>query len=429
MKRKTNNNRKIIPFNIALCFLGVFLFLGMPHEVSAGDKHPKQDDLINALESAYTEAKEKVDGTVDIDLAEISGIVQEGDLLAVNYSLSLETGELLRTNIPGFSEDTAKTKAAEYQESPLKTPLTVLAGKREQFPGIHDTVLGMKTGETRQAVVLPEDAYGPRTDDKVKIFSSTRKVPRMTRLTQEEFIEQFRSTPEKGGTVRIIPYFDHKIVDITGGQVILEADVKGRFISKDEFGDTSIVLKDDSVIITLEPKLGADFNVDTETGKIVSIDEKTFTVDCNHPLAGKNLVLDIDVISVSKASSLTDWEISWHEDHDEGLAVADKTGKPVVLVLYASWCPWSGKLFDETLKDTRVTMLRDEFIWIKGNSDKDQSLKELYGQDGFPFIVIMDADGRVVKKISGFKYAYDMRDELRLAMLDMGITQKTENGN
>jgi FKBP-type peptidyl-prolyl cis-trans isomerase 2 len=349
-------------------------------------------------------------------LANESGAVQAGDLVSVFYSLSLESGALVRTNIPELANNSAMLKAAEYKESVVSGPLTVLAGQQDGFPGVHDAILGMKDGETKRSIITPDEAYGPRSDDKVKSFSSVRHVPKSTKIPVKTFQEQYKSKPEKGDRLQLVPYFYHKVVEVTADEVLLDADLKDTLVSDDGFGKTRAVPESDSITITLEPKLGADFEADNSTGKIVSTGKDTFKVDFNNPLAGKTLTLETRVVSIIKAPFFKDRNITWHEDHDEGLNAAAKSGKPVVLALYADWCPWCKKLFSETFVDPRVTMLRDDFVWVKSNSDKDKSLKELYGQKDFPFIVLMNSNGKVINRLSGFKYAYDLRDELRTTL-------------
>jgi len=342
--------------------------------------------------------------------------VQSGDLVSVYYSLSLENGGLVMTNDPECSADPARIKAEEYEEYSVSGPSEILAGQRDLFPGVHDAVLGMKEGESKRYVIPPEEAYGQRSEEKVKAYSSIRVVPKKIQMTVEKFKEQYGAKPQKEDRVRLNPYFYYRVADVNDTDILFEAEINDALISDDLFGRTRIVPDGEKIIITLEPKLGASFEADNQKGKISAIDKESFKVDFNSPLAGKTLSLEVKVVSIKKASISKDWDISWLDDHDKGLDAAKGLKKPVVLILYADWCPWCKQLLTETLKDPRVTMFRNDFVWIKANSDQDKSLKALYGQDNFPFIIFMDADGKIVKNLSGFKYAYEMRDELKQAL-------------
>ena len=66
-------------------------------------------------------------------------------------------------------------------------------------------------------------------------------------------------------------------------------------------------------------------------------------MDTNNPLAGKNIVVDLEVVSLTKAAPQ---QIDWIENQEAGLAKAKKEGKPVFLLLYADWCGWCKKTHD-----------------------------------------------------------------------------------
>jgi thiol:disulfide interchange protein len=159
-------------------------------------------------------------------------------------------------------------------------------------------------------------------------------------------------------------------------------------------------------------------------GVITGTDGKTFTVDFNSPLAGKAVVLDMEVISVIPASALQSMEIRWREDHEEGLGEAKRDGKPAVLVLYADWCSWCKRFFNESVQDPRIRVLQDRLVWIKLNSDKKEEYRERYQQKGFPLILLLQPDGTVARKIDGFADAAALREALD-ALIDSPSKERT----
>jgi uncharacterized protein YyaL (SSP411 family) len=98
-----------------------------------------------------------------------------------------------------------------------------------------------------------------------------------------------------------------------------------------------------------------------------------------------------------------------------------------VLVLYASWCQWSKKYLDETLEDTRIKVLKNRFIWVRIDSDQNKQYKTLYRQEGFPLTVLLNPDGTVMKKISGFSNAIRLQQELLCA--SAGRVSKVKAGD
>lgn len=86
------------------------------------------------------------------------------------------------------------------------------------------------------------------------------------------------------------------------------------------------------------------------------------------------------------------------------------------MVLHADWCSFCKKLFSETMPDPRISSLRDRFTWIKVNSDKLADIKKLYGQEGYPMIVLFRADGTLARKLDGYQEAAVLRAALQEVM-------------
>ena len=67
-------------------------------------------------------------------------------------------------------------------------------------------------------------------------------------------------------------------------------------------------------------------------------------------------------------------------------------------------------------------MLKDKFVWAKVDSDVQKDLKKVYGQTGYPMIVVLNPEGEVVKTLKGFKDA----DTLSRKLNDYLRTAKAE---
>ena len=74
---------------------------------------------------------------------------KKGDIVAVEYTGKLETGETF---------DTSKGKA----------PLEFEIGSHMVIKGFEDGVLGMKTGEEKEVTIESKDAYGDRNEQYIK---------------------------------------------------------------------------------------------------------------------------------------------------------------------------------------------------------------------------------------------------------------------
>jgi hypothetical protein len=134
---------------------------------------------------------------------------------------------------------------------------------------------------------------------------------------------------------------------------------------------------------------------------ITKKDQTSFHVDYNHPLAGQELKFDVHVLGLQKFSVFETVDIPWIEDHDTAMDRAVREEKPLVLVLYADWCQWSQRLLNATFADPRIKRFHDRFVWLKIDSDKERVFKEVFEQENFPMIVLMDSSGEIVERMGG----------------------------
>ncbi|MDR4484680.1 MAG: peptidylprolyl isomerase [Nitrospirales bacterium] len=137
--------------------------------------------------------------------------VSEGKSISMEYTLTLENKEVLDTNVGG-------------------EPLTFTQGSHQIIPGLETALDGMKTGESKQVTVAPEEGYGkvdPQAIQEVPIDQippDARKVgvqlqgkdgqgrvvhPTVTEIKEQVVVLDFNH-PLAGKTL----YFDVKILDV-----------------------------------------------------------------------------------------------------------------------------------------------------------------------------------------------------------------------
>jgi len=75
-------------------------------------------------------------------------------------------------------------------------------------------------------------------------------------------------------------------------------------------------------------------------------------------------------------------------------------GKPVILIIYADWCP-ACKKYGNVFQDKRVVAESDKFIMIRINKDSNKELSRKYGFDGqyIPRTIAMHPNGQVMHEI------------------------------
>lgn len=348
-----------------------------------------KDEINQKIAAAIEKARSEGKTSVEVNLDEIAGMVQPGDLVKISYKASLENGE------PVTKEEGETRNITAGQGS-------VLA--RE--------ILGMRLNQKKKSVIEPEKAFGLHNAEEVHTFPAQKNMPVDMQVSTQDYKKQFNSLPRENDLIRLTPYFESKVVQADDRKIVIHNLAEDGAVREDAIGKTTIFVKDGIITISLEAKKGAPFSAGKKTGRVIEADEKNFLVDFNHPYAGKKMILDLEVLSITKASEFAGLELAWIEDHDQGFDIAFKEKKNKVIVLYADWCEWCEKMFAETFEDPRIKLLADQFVWMKINSDLDQSLKEFYGQEGFPMIVLSDYNGKILNKMEGFKSADNLLPDL-----------------
>ena len=95
--------------------------------------------------------------------------------------------------------------------------------------------------------------------------------------------------------------------------------------------------------------------------------------------------------------------VSWGTDLAKGMTSATETGKPVLLVFTASWCPPCQVMKHEVWTDPTVRQLADsEFHPVLLDIDLEESYPaaEKYNVESIPTILILDSKGEVKHRSS-----------------------------
>lgn len=368
---------------LVACILFVSVTCGFPLQP---DPEAQEAARINKiLAEAIEKAKREGKTRIDIHLDEIENQVQGMDIVTVDVRAQLSDGTWL----------IGSEKKYDNRQ--------VVAGAASKIPGLGQVVIGMQKGQPRSVKFAAENVFGPRTNEKSRAYPIEKKIRPTMELDAAAFREKTGKTLKQGQIIRINPYFESRVINVTQDKIVIEHLAKDGFAETAPFGKTKVYVETGLIRVRLEPIIGAEFFNGRKNGRIVQADNERFIVDYNHPHAGKSLRMDVKVVNIVKASAVSDKKISWIEDHDEGYAKARQLKKEKIIILYAEWCRWCKKLFAQTFEDPRIRQFSDDFVWVRANSDKDTSLKSLYHQEAFPMIVLTDKNGIVVKKVEGFK--------------------------
>jgi thiol:disulfide interchange protein len=95
--------------------------------------------------------------------------------------------------------------------------------------------------------------------------------------------------------------------------------------------------------------------------------------------------------------------IAWRTDFDATLAEARASNKRVLVDFSADWCPPCVAMKHDVWPDPQVARAVDaEYVPLLVDADRDTVLAARYQVSSIPTVLLLDADGRVVKRNDGF---------------------------
>ncbi|HEX8834836.1 MAG TPA: thioredoxin family protein [Abditibacteriaceae bacterium] len=99
--------------------------------------------------------------------------------------------------------------------------------------------------------------------------------------------------------------------------------------------------------------------------------------------------------------------IAWQPDFKTALREAKRTGKPIMVDFFATWCKPCHMLDEMTYKHDAVIKESQRWISVKVDTDVESELSAKYGVTGLPTVAFLTPDG---KPAGGFVGFYDGPD-------------------
>ncbi|MFC2162228.1 peptidylprolyl isomerase [Candidatus Altiarchaeota archaeon] len=228
-------------------------------------------------------------------------VAEEGDSIAVHYVMADEDGEIIDTTYTEIASE-----SWGYDPGRRYSALKFTIGDGQVLAGLELGVQGMKIGEERILEIPPNKAFGVSNPDRLTEVSRTNEFFRDQNISLNDFIKDVGEPPVIGANHSISRLESDILWPFTVTSVTDEL-VFIRYhppigVLETYFGPANVTVSGDSLMIKVNPSVG---EVLTPTGlyRISSVSEHSFTIDLNHPLAGKKLTMTVQMFDIQKADN------------------------------------------------------------------------------------------------------------------------------
>lgn len=347
-----------------------------------------------------------------------------GERLALQYTCRLPDGSLAATTDKKLAEDPEVKKSEIFSPQRVYHPAEIVVpASPEQITVDYVGSLEEKIVQSlaRKALELPVSRQvdveltgtvpeNIPENERFMQMALQIKLPRRMAVPLAEYQKEYPKTPVPGEILGADENFSTMVEKVEGEEVHLLFSAVPGASRKTVYGIEHFTQEEEEFLVRLEVKTGAVLRTGPLVGRISAVEQESFTIDYGHPFGGETLSCQVQALPVKNPGSAG--PLTWLNSYELGLALAKKEEKPVVLVLYADWCQWCHKMFDEVFPDQSFASLKNDFVWVRVNSDRNPGYMERFGQEGFPLLVVLDKEGNEIERLNGFQETGELRGAL-----------------
>jgi thiol:disulfide interchange protein len=112
-------------------------------------------------------------------------------------------------------------------------------------------------------------------------------------------------------------------------------------------------------------------------------------------------------------------KIVWEKDIESARKRALAEGKPLMIMMTATWCGPCKMLEAQTLSDPWVQQFMKEFVVVKAYEDKE--VEKQYGLNGYPTLVFTDKVGKELHRTVGYQLTGAFSGQILKACQELNI--------
>lgn len=241
-------------------------------------------------------------------------VIKPGDKVKIDFTCRLGNGEIAATTDKKITADPNIKKSEVFVSRRSDEPLVITAGRDEKTSGkrgqrglegeivadLSEAVVGMKPGETRSLEVKRE-RIRPQGNEPMSLeMARVRVRPKEVRMTLDEYRNRTAKDPQVNQDYTIDPSFPGKVVEVSGGQVVIRFSAQPGNKIKTPLGEGVIRETDRNFEIVIDAKRGGLVRSGGMVGRIVVVDDRMITIDYSHPLGYEELKCEVQVDSIEQ---------------------------------------------------------------------------------------------------------------------------------
>ena len=92
----------------------------------------------------------------------------------------------------------------------------------------------------------------------------------------------------------------------------------------------------------------------------------------------------------------------WLSDYGKAIELSLKTSKPILLDVYAPWCPFCEKLHNRVYPSPEFKLAAKDFITVSLNGENHPEIARKFEIRGTPVIIFLDKNGYELDRVTGY---------------------------